>query len=199
MTSRWAAPTPLSRESMPETTHVPLLDHNAFEVKLVHPSWSIKQATLQEPGHTTTGRLTFPATSSDGHVPQGSTGGPVPLATLAEVTRLVNIIIIEVTKFGLHALASWAWYDLFRPLFFLVITFVIRFLLYLSPMQRNRCPKQLDSWRILGGMDLVCHDRKGWNFSEEIENFHGWRKEAKKPMVFIGDDNNKSAQNHKHT
>lgn len=67
------------------------------------------------------GRLVFAATSADGDVAEGPTGRPVPLAAPAEVPRLINIVIVEVTKLGFHAFASGAWdYLLCRPLVIII-------------------------------------------------------------------------------
>uniref|UniRef100_A0A0A0KHV6 Uncharacterized protein n=1 Tax=Cucumis sativus TaxID=3659 RepID=A0A0A0KHV6_CUCSA len=68
-------------------------------------------------------RLGSSTTSSDGYVTERPTGRPVPLTTLAEMSRLINIVIVEVTEFGVHTLTSWTWNNLFRPLHLCFITF----------------------------------------------------------------------------
>lgn len=45
------------------------------------------------------------------HVPHSTTGSPVPLALLAEVARLVDVVVVEVAELGVHAAAPGAWQD----------------------------------------------------------------------------------------
>ena len=54
------------------------------------------------------GVLVLAPTRPDRHVPHGATSGPVPLTVLAEVARLVEIVVVKVTEFGVHAAASRA-------------------------------------------------------------------------------------------
>lgn len=70
-------------------------------------------------------RLVLAAACADGDVAEGPTGGPVAVAALTEVSRLINIVVVEVTEFGLHAFASGAGdYFLRRPLFFIIVVIV---------------------------------------------------------------------------
>lgn len=59
------------------------------------------------------GGLALAPTGPHGHVPHAPTGGPIPLAVLAKVAGLVDIVVVEVTKFGVHAFASRAREDFF--------------------------------------------------------------------------------------
>ncbi|CAL9204072.1 unnamed protein product [Musa hybrid cultivar] len=54
------------------------------------------------------------AAGSDGDVPEGAPGGPVAMAGLTEVPRLVDVVVVEVAKLGLLALAPGAWQRLLR-------------------------------------------------------------------------------------
>ena len=42
-------------------------------------------------------------------VPHAPAGSPVPLAVLAEISGLVDVVVVEVTELGLRAAAVWAW------------------------------------------------------------------------------------------
>jgi hypothetical protein len=77
---------------------------------------------------------------------------------------LVNIVVVEVTKLGLHALASRALYDLLWPLVNGWIFFVLIFFTdYLPVMQRNCCSEELDT------LFLTSHDRDKQIKDIEIE------------------------------
>jgi hypothetical protein len=52
--------------------------------------------------------LVLPTTGAYRYVSHGPTGSPVSLAVLAEMTRLVDIVIIVVTELGVHAITSGA-------------------------------------------------------------------------------------------
>jgi len=65
---------------------------------------------------TRVGILVLTPTRPNRHVPHGATSGPVPLAVLAQVTRLAGIIVVEVTEFGVRAVASGAREDFIRLL-----------------------------------------------------------------------------------
>lgn len=56
------------------------------------------------------------AAGADGDVAHGAAGGPVALAVLAEVARLVDVVVVEVAELGVHAAAPRAWQDLVRLL-----------------------------------------------------------------------------------
>lgn len=45
---------------------------------------------------------------ADGNAPRRSAGGPVPLAALAEVPRLVDVVVVEVAELGVRAVAARA-------------------------------------------------------------------------------------------
>ena len=53
--------------------------------------------------------LVLAAAGTDWHVPHGSSGGPISLAMLAEVARLVDVVVVVVAELGVHAVASRAW------------------------------------------------------------------------------------------
>lgn len=113
-------------------------------------------------------RLIFPAAGADRHVAESAAGGPVPLAAPTEVSGLINIIIVEVTKFSFHALAPRAWDDLVRPLLsrlifafprfsiMITITIVVGFRSFLY---RNRFAEQLDPRFVVSFLDLR-HERE---------------------------------------
>jgi len=54
------------------------------------------------------GVLVLAASGPHGHVAHGAAGGPVPLAVLAEVARLVDVVVVEVAELGVHAVAARA-------------------------------------------------------------------------------------------
>jgi len=58
------------------------------------------------------GVLVLAATGPDGNVAHGAAGGPVALAVLAEVARLVDVVVVEVAELGVHAVAARAWQHL---------------------------------------------------------------------------------------
>jgi len=61
------------------------------------------------------GRVLVLATASPyRHIPHSAARGPVPLAVLAEMARLVDIVIVVVAEFGVHAVASRTGEDLVR-------------------------------------------------------------------------------------
>ena len=100
---------------------VPLFDE-AIEVQMVHHlvvmlRIGVIEAALGGQASAAVRRrgLGFAPAGPHRHVPEGPTGCPVPLAALAEVSRLVHVVVVEVTELGLHALASRARYDLFWP------------------------------------------------------------------------------------
>jgi hypothetical protein len=62
------------------------------------------------------GVLVLAAAGPNGHVPHGTAGGPVALAVLAEVARLVDVVVVEVAEFGVHAVATGARQHLVRLL-----------------------------------------------------------------------------------
>ena len=62
------------------------------------------------------GVLVLAAAGADGDVAHGAAGGPVALAVLAEVARLVDVVVVEVAELGVHAAAPRAWQDLVRLL-----------------------------------------------------------------------------------
>lgn len=105
---------------MPETAvlrRLPLPD-DGVEIELLHPGGSVEQAAIGERRHPRAARwLGFAAAGTDGNIAEGAAGGPVTLAALAKVSGLVNVVVIEVTEFGLHAFAPRTWNDLVRPLF----------------------------------------------------------------------------------
>lgn len=58
------------------------------------------------------GRRVLAGLSSSGthrNVPDGAAGGPVSLAGFAEMARLIHVVIVEVTEFGVHAFAARTW------------------------------------------------------------------------------------------
>eukprot|EP01018_Ginkgo_biloba_P011042 Gb_23467 [translate_table: standard] len=58
--------------------------------------------------------LTLSSASTDGNVPHASSGSPIPSTVLAEMSRLVNIVIVKITKFRLHATAPRTCHWFFR-------------------------------------------------------------------------------------
>jgi len=54
------------------------------------------------------GVLVLASAGPHGHVAHGAAGGPVPLAVLAEVARLVDVVVVEVAELGVHAVAARA-------------------------------------------------------------------------------------------
>ncbi|KAJ0814362.1 hypothetical protein HanPSC8_Chr17g0784781 [Helianthus annuus] len=61
-------------------------------------------------------RLRLSTTRPHGHVAKSPTSCPVPLTPFAKVSRLINIVVVEVTEFCLHTFAPRTWHDLIRPL-----------------------------------------------------------------------------------
>lgn len=119
---------PLPRKKMPETAvlrRLPL-PHYGVEIKLLHSGGSVKQTALGEGRHPRAAarRLGFAAAGADRHIAESAAGGPVALAAFAEVSRLINVVIVEITEFSLHAFASGALNDLFRLVFGCWIGFV---------------------------------------------------------------------------
>ena len=53
--------------------------------------------------------LVLPTTSTYGHIPHSSTSSPVSLTVLTEMTGLVDIVIVVITKLGVHAIAPGTW------------------------------------------------------------------------------------------
>nr|GMC59440.1 hypothetical protein TorRG33x02_105600 [Ipomoea batatas] len=53
-----------------------------------------------------TGILIFPSASTNRNIPHRPTSRPIPLAVLAEVAGLVNIVIVEITELSLHAITA---------------------------------------------------------------------------------------------
>ena len=43
------------------------------------------------------------------NIPHGATCSPVSLTGFAEITRLVDIVVVVVTEFSVHAFAAGAW------------------------------------------------------------------------------------------
>ncbi|KAG7034644.1 Protein LIGHT-DEPENDENT SHORT HYPOCOTYLS 10, partial [Cucurbita argyrosperma subsp. argyrosperma] len=108
-------------------------------------------------------RLGSPSSSSDGDIPERPTSSPVPLTTLTEMSGLINIVIVKVTEFGVHALTSWTRNNLFRPLHLCLITFTtaaafLRLILDFSGLQRNDSAKKLNSSR--GATMKLSHMRQ---------------------------------------
>jgi hypothetical protein len=62
------------------------------------------------------GVLVLAAAGPNGHVAHGAAGRPVPLAVLAELARLADVVVVEVAEFGVHAVAAGARQHLVRPL-----------------------------------------------------------------------------------
>lgn len=60
--------------------------------------------------------LGLPTTGTDRHVSHGSSVGPVSLTVLAEMTRLVHVVIVIVAKLGFFAITSGTWKYLIRLL-----------------------------------------------------------------------------------
>lgn len=74
--------------------------------------------------------LVFPAACSNCHASHGASSGPVPLATLAKVTWLINVVVVEVTEFCVHAGATRTWENLvwfFKCFRLRVWRFIFRF------------------------------------------------------------------------
>lgn len=103
---------------MPETAVLRLpLPHHRVEIELLHAAGGVEQAAVGEGRHPRLARrLGLAAAGADGYVTEGAAGRPVALAALAEVPGLVDVVVVEVTEFGLHAFAPRAWDDLLRPL-----------------------------------------------------------------------------------
>ena len=55
------------------------------------------------------------------HVAHGTAGRPVPLAVLAEVAWLVDVVVVVVAELGVHAVAPGARQDLVRLLQLLLL------------------------------------------------------------------------------
>lgn len=115
---------------------MPLIqDQLIFQTKLL-----LNRGRVEKSCRVMARRFGLPATCPYGYVAKGSAGRPVPLAALAEMPWLVNVVVVEVAKLGFHALASWTWYD---PIRFLLFTLFIIFSCF-STMQGDRCSKQLN-------------------------------------------------------
>jgi hypothetical protein len=56
-----------------------------------------------------------------GYIAHGTACCPVPLAALAEVARLVDVVVVVVAKLGVHAVAPGARQDLVRLLELLLL------------------------------------------------------------------------------
>ena len=54
------------------------------------------------------GILVLPAAGSHRNVPHGAASGPVPLAALAEMARLIDVVVIVVAEFRVHAVTARA-------------------------------------------------------------------------------------------
>jgi hypothetical protein len=61
------------------------------------------------------------------NIPNISTSSPIPLAIPAEVPRLANIVIVEVSELCFHAIAARAWYYHIRLLQYILLARSIRF------------------------------------------------------------------------
>ncbi|MED6212957.1 hypothetical protein PIB30_088506 [Stylosanthes scabra] len=55
-------------------------------------------------------------------VSEGPSDGPVPLASFAKVSWMINDVVVEVTELGFHALVPWTRYDLIWLLLYRLIT-----------------------------------------------------------------------------
>jgi hypothetical protein len=91
---------------------LPLLNEQAIYKLDLANTISISKHT----NHDTTRWFGLPTTGADGNVPECTTGGPVTVAAFTKVSRLINVVVVEVTELCLHALASWTCYDLIRTL-----------------------------------------------------------------------------------
>ena len=47
--------------------------------------------------------------TSNGDVTEGPTLGPITTASLVEVTRLREVVVVVVTELGVGGVAPWAW------------------------------------------------------------------------------------------
>lgn len=155
----WACPPPLGRKSLPEITlrrlgNVPFIQN---QPKLVVNIGITLHESIGSMAWRR--RLGLPPASSNRNVSEGPTSGPVPLAALAEMPWLINVVVVEVAKLGLHALASRAWYDFIR-LFLLISLFSTSLFVFTSfssfstSMQRDCCAKQLNPCTVLATLYL---------------------------------------------
>ena len=66
------------------------------------------------------------------HIPDGSAGSPVPLAVLAEMPGLVDVVVVVITELGVHAIATGTreyFVRLLQSLFFGGASFALLFVL----------------------------------------------------------------------
>jgi len=154
----WVYPPPFRRKKLPEITvshggNMPFIqDQTLFQTKLL-----LNRGCVEKSRRVMARRFGLPATCPYGYVAKGSAGGPVPLAALAEMPRLINVVVVEVAKLGFHALASWTWYDPIRSLFCPIFTHFVIFWSSFSTMQGNRCSKELNPFT---GLAYLGHFRR---------------------------------------
>ena len=128
----------------------PIQNQPFLQPKLVDIIGSfIEATTVRERNCAAARRLALPASGTDGDVSEGPPGRPVPLAALAEMPWLVNVVVVEVAELGFHALAPWARYDLLWPLLHCLIFAPFLALVCIPTVQCNRCSEELDPLMIL--------------------------------------------------
>ena len=153
---------------------MPLLNH-PFQLKRLHrhDPWRIKDAIFRQPTKSLARGFGFSAAGSNRDITEGPTGGPIPLAALTEMAWLINIVIIEVTKFGVHAFASRTGDDLVRPFFCRLLIWIVGlFFKYPVVMQHNSGPKQLNSSLLIFIVLLsLCHHHRKKNTQNRIVDF----------------------------
>lgn len=53
--------------------------------------------------------LVFTAAGAYRNISHGPASCPISLAVLAEMSRLIHIVVVEIAEFCIHAIAAWAW------------------------------------------------------------------------------------------
>lgn len=139
----WVYPPPFRRKKVPEIAVSDGGNIPFFQSKLL-----LNRGCVQKSCRVMGRRFGLSAACPYWYVAKGSAGSPVPLAALAEMPRLINVVVVEVAKLGFHALASWTRYDPLCSLFCLIFTPFVIFSSF-STMQGNRCSKQLNPFTAL--------------------------------------------------
>lgn len=140
----WGDPLPLGLKNLPETS-VGHGNVSLTHLKLVF----IFRSTFIDTGSMARW-LNLPATGAHRDVSEGPTSRPVPLAALAEMPWLINVVVIEVTELSFHALASRTGYYLLCSLLHPLIFASLFSFVYFPTVQCNHCTKQLNPLRLLG-------------------------------------------------
>ena len=121
--------------------------------------------------------LVLSSPRSHRHVPHGAASGPVPLARLAEIAGLVNVVVVVVAELGVHAVAArtrqnfvWLLQCFVVVVFLLIVLWLVvfwlcRFFVY------GRCIWVLNTlWRL-----RVCSIWRRISFFRFLTNFFSSR------------------------